>query len=68
MKKIDLILSPEQASSKNEIERIALKKAQFKQGNVLVTKRSIDARRSPVKIRLQEVHQSFYNADCHIPS
>ncbi len=53
MKTISLILSPEQAASKDEIEQIALKKAQFKQGKVLVTKRSIDARRRPVKIRLE---------------
>jgi len=53
MKKINLILSPEQASDSNEIEKIALKKAKFKKAKVVVTKRSIDARRSPVKINIE---------------
>lgn len=53
MKKISLILSPEQASKTDEIEQIALKKANYIQAKVVITKRSIDARRVPVKIRLE---------------
>ena len=53
MKKISLILSPEQAAHTAEIEQIALKKAKFKQGKVVITRRSIDARRPPVKINLE---------------
>ena len=53
MKKISLILSPEQASNIDEIERIALKKAKIRQAKVVITKRSIDARRAPVKIKLE---------------
>jgi uncharacterized FAD-dependent dehydrogenase len=53
MKKVNLILTPEQASSSEEINRIALQKAKFTKANVVVTKRSIDARRSPIKINLE---------------
>ena len=53
MKKINLILSPEQAAHTAEVEQIALKKAKFKQGKVVIIKRSIDARRAPVKIKLE---------------
>lgn len=53
MKNISLILSPEQASNIDEIEQIALKKAKYKQAKVVITKRSIDARRAPVKIKLE---------------
>jgi uncharacterized protein len=53
MKRISLVLTPEQASNTDEIERIALKKAKLNHAKVVVTKRSIDARRAPVKIRLE---------------
>jgi uncharacterized protein len=53
MKKINLVLTPEQAASTDEIKQIALKKAKMNNARVVVTKRSIDARRAPVKIRLE---------------
>jgi len=53
MKKISLVLSPEQANSVEEIRQIALKKAKLTHAKVAIVKRSIDARRAPVKIKIE---------------
>ncbi len=53
MKKLSLVLSPEQADNPDEIDRIALKKAKLNFARVVITKRSIDARKVPVKIRIE---------------
>jgi uncharacterized protein len=53
MKNISLVLTPEQAHDPTEVARLAQKKARLAGARVVVTKRSIDARKAPVKIRIE---------------
>lgn len=55
MKRVDLVLSPEQADNPEEVERIALRISNLNSAQVVITRRSIDARKPPVKIRIEAV-------------
>ena len=52
MKKINLVLSPKEAANDELLKEKILKKAHFTSGEFVIEKKSIDARKFPVKIRI----------------
>jgi len=71
MRKVNLVLSPEQADDPAEVDRIALRKAKSGLAKVVITRRSIDARKSAVKIKIEAIVGNDLNTtddSTYIPS
>lgn len=65
-KTINLSLSPEDAADELRLKSIAQKKAGYENGDVVILRRSIDARRTPIKINIEarvgsDVHREDLN-------
>lgn len=66
MKKVILTLSPELAGNIKEVEHIARRKAKVDKARVVLTRRSIDARKHTVKIRLEALVGNDYDEGKHL--
>jgi len=52
MKKVSLVLNPREAATESVLEEKLLKKAGYNSGNYIIERKSIDARRKPIKVRI----------------
>ena len=52
MKKISLVLTPEEAATDDIIKSKVLRKAKLPAGQFVIERKSIDARRAPIKVRI----------------
>ena len=52
MKKVSLILNPQEAASEEVLKDKVLRKARLPEGEFVIERKSIDARKAPVKVRI----------------
>jgi uncharacterized FAD-dependent dehydrogenase len=52
MKKVSLVLNPQEAANEESLKSRVLRKANMPSGQFIIERKSIDARRAPVKIRI----------------